>query len=170
MAQFTSSWSVPPAAWWRARGWPPLCPAREVLRAVFPCDSKPTSPQALSSLALCLVWVPCSLCLGLCAHEDFKAHLVHCAQEKAGGELPDLRPERARSDLAKVKQSHGKAEVRSLSSLMCSGCSPPGSLGVQERIGLSPATWLCRLPWASWGVAGFSSLERTGQVSPAGGF
>lgn len=119
--------------------------------------------RPFSPLALCSVWVPWSLCSGLCAHQDFKAHLVHCAQEKAGGELPDLRPERARNDLAKVKQSHGKAEVRSLSSLMCSGCSPPGSLGVQERIGLSPATWLCRLPWASWGVAGFSSLERMGR-------
>lgn len=53
----------------------------------------------------------------LCAHEDLKAHLVYCTQEKADRGLPGLQPETARSHLPKVEQSQGKAEVMILSSL-----------------------------------------------------
>lgn len=128
------------------RGSPHFRPAREMLRAVFPFESKFASPQAPSlSFPFVIIRVPWSLCPSaqLRAQEDVEAHLVHCAQEKAGRELPALPPEKARSNLAKVKQSQGEAEVRRLSSLQALWTLSPLILRgtVAERGKLEPDGW-----------------------------
>lgn len=85
----------------------------------------------------------------LSVYEDLKAHLVQCAQEKTGRDLPDLQPEEAGSNLVKVEQCQGKAELRSPKSSTNVLASVSG---VEWRRGESRSQMAARTCWLSWSV------------------
>lgn len=133
-----------PAAWWsRWRGFAPTL----VLR-LNPCGLSPLLQQIHSSTSpsfpFCslvgsesLVPVPCSL-----YSRTSKPVWFTVPGRKLGGDLTDLQPEKARSNLAKVKQCQGKAEVRSLSSPHILAALSPRSLGYSGGEGKVRAIWL----------------------------
>ena len=77
--------------------------ASEVLRAGFPFQSKFTSPRAPP--LLCHRSGSLGPLASLSAHQDLKAHLDGCAQEKAGGEHPSP----AREGMEQLDQGQAKS-------------------------------------------------------------
>lgn len=128
---------------------PHFGPAAEVLWAVSLSGANSHLHQPLFSPLPCdgvQVLGPPAL---LSVYEDLKAHLVQCAQEKTGRDLPDLQPEEAGSNLVKVEQCQGKAELRSPKSSTNVLASVSG---VEWRRGGSRSQMAARTCWLSWSV------------------
>lgn len=81
MAQFSSNWRVPllPGGILSPTSvlWLKCCGLSPLLKQIH-SSTNPSSPLCSVMGSKSLVPLPCSL------HEDLNAHLVHCAQEKAG--------------------------------------------------------------------------------------
>lgn len=141
---------------------PHFGPEAEPLWAVPPsgANSQLTSP----SFPFCsvvgsesLVPVPCSLYT-----RTSKPIWFTVPGRKLGGDLRDLQPEKARSNLAKVEQCQGKAEVRSLSSPHILAALSPRSLGYSGGEGKVRAIWLPKRALALLECV-VSCLERKGR-------